>query len=219
MAVMVKLEGLERVQAEMRDIAENQIPFATAKMLTKTAQAGQRVVQTTVLPKKFTLRSPAWMKQGIRITPATKKSLQSAVEDIHAFMDLQETGGTKIPYGNAIAIPITGGARPSARALIPAGNMPSKVMANGGFILQLANGMGLMCARFLKAGRRKRDKFTGQLASAKWSRPITPMYLLVPRATVKARYGFVESVVETVESSWKGNFNEAFLQAVRTATK
>lgn len=219
MTMVIKLEGLEQVQAEMRDIAANQIPFATAKMLTMTAQDGQKVIQGVVLPVKFTLRSPSWMKKGIRVTPATKTSQVAAVEDIHAFMDLQEQGGTKVPYGNSLAIPITGGARPSQRALIPSANMPSRVMAAGGFIIPLTNGVGLMCARSLKAGRRKRDKFTGQLGAAKWSRPVVPMYLLVPRATIKARYGFIEAVTQVVEKNWQGNFNKAFLQAVRTATK
>jgi hypothetical protein len=42
-------------------------------------------------------------------------------------------GGTKIPYGSAIAVPLEG-ARPNPRALVAKENYPHEVMARGGFI-------------------------------------------------------------------------------------
>ncbi|ABF42188.1 hypothetical protein Acid345_3187 [Candidatus Koribacter versatilis Ellin345] len=222
--VAVKLEGLEQVQGELRDVAENQIPFATALTLTRVAQDAQKVVQSDVLPAKFTLRQPSFLKKGVRVTAATKQNLFSVVEDIDKFMQLQEEGGTKLPFGKYLAIPIVGGARRSQRALIATSDMPSALMANGAWI-EWTNGgrVGVMFIRKVKQARRssRKDKATGerQVKAGPQYAQITPMYVLVPRATVKARYQFVHNVLDVVSRVWRGRWDEAFKQAVRTASK
>jgi hypothetical protein len=210
--VQLRIENLKQVQEEMRAIASDQLPYATALALTKTAQAGQRNIRDTVLPSRFVLRRASWMKANIKIDPATKANLVAAVRDTFGAMALQETGGAKIPYGSAIAVPLRG-ARPSPASLISPQNMPSAIMARGGFI----NG-NIMYDVTVKAGRRRAVKGAfGVSSSASWSRQIIPMYALVPRANVPARYGFEAAVEEIVRTTFGDNFREAFKRAVRTA--
>jgi hypothetical protein len=211
----IQVVGLKELKAEMDDIRANQLPFATAKSLTKTAGDAQDVVRREILPARFTLRSPAFIKAGVRIAPATKTKLEAAVQDIDKFMDLQETGGVKIPYGSAIAVPLSG-ARPTLRSVIAKENYPHEVMARGGFIRG-----NVMYAVAFKQGRRGRvaKGIFGIQRAATWERKIVPMYVLVKRAAIKPRYGFEASVLATVQKNFQTNFNTAFAQAVRTAKK
>lgn len=211
--ITVHIDNLKEIQAEMGAIGSDQLPYATALALTKTAQAGQAKVRSDVLPQHFTLRRAAWLKQNIRVEPATKTNLVSTVRDTYLAMVLQEAGGTKIPFGQFIAVPLKG-ARPSITSLIAPENLPAAVIANGGFI----NG-NILYAVTLQAGRRGALKrgIKGISRAASWSRQIIPMYALVPRAYVPARYGFEPAVVQVVQNTFPDNFHEAFQKAVRTA--
>jgi hypothetical protein len=213
--VRVSIQNMDQVQAELRDINANQVPFATALALTKTAQGGQLKVRNDILPRQFTLRRVSWAKQGIRIQAATKQKLEATVQDINPYMDLQETGGDKLPYGSAIAVPLSG-ARPTLGALIADSDRPHAVMARGGFIRN-----GIMYAVALKAGRRGSigKGIKGISKAASWDKQIVPMYALVPRASIKPRYGFADAMKQVVEETFAQNFSTAFAQAVRTAKR
>jgi hypothetical protein len=204
----VRIENLKEVQAELRSIAADQIPFATALALTKTAQAGQAKVRSDVLPSHFILRRAAWMKNNIRLTPATKTNLAAEVRDTYRAMPLQETGGIKIPFGRMLAVPLAG-ARPSASSLISAENRPAAVLARGGFIQ--GNILYGVPAKAHGPHRGRRGLRAGS------SGDIVPMYALVPRAHIGARYGFEEAVIQVVRNTFGDNFAEAFRRAVRTA--
>jgi hypothetical protein len=214
--IRVQLRGLKEVQAEMGDMHANQVPFATALAMTRTAQQGQSLIRSEVLPARFTLRRAPWMKQNVRITPATKAKLEASVQDTYAAMELQETGGTKIPYGSSIAVPLSG-ARPRPNALVADEDRPHAVMQRGGFIRN-----GIMYAVALKhtGARRKLNRNIAGIASTgSWERKIVPMYALVPRAVIHQRYGFEQAVLKVIEANFKNNFHDAFLRAVRTARK
>jgi hypothetical protein len=214
--IRVQLRGLKEVQDEMRDIHANQIPFATALSLTTTVKQGQSFLRTNVLPVRFTLRHASWIKQNVRITPATKAKLEASVEDTFAAMELQETGGDKIPYGTAIAVPLSG-ARPRPGALIKDEDRPHAVMQRGGFI---RNGiMWAVTIQHTGARRRLNRNIAGIASTGTWERKIVPMYALVPRAVIKPRYGFEQAVLKVIEANFKNNFHDAFLRAVRTARK
>jgi len=216
--VNIKIEGMAAVQREFADIAANQIPYATALSLTRTAQDSQAVIRDQVLPKEFILRRASWARSGIRITAATKRVLMAAIEDINKYMELQETGGTKLPYKDMLAVPLSG-ARPTLRSLIRFEDYPAQVMARGGFINKVGSTL-VMFAVALKRGRQKGlSRRVKGFAQAKWARQVIPMYALVPRATIPARYGFVKAVGQVVQARWRGNFEAAFQQAVRTSTR
>ena len=215
--VRIQLEGFDQLKAELADIRVNQLPFASALALTRTAQDAQENDRSNVLPLKFTLRRASWAKQGVRITAATKTNLQASVQDIHPYMALQETGGEKIAYKNMLAIPLEG-ARPTLQSLIADENRPHAVMARGGFIRD-----NVMYAVALKSSRRGRVSraIAGISKSATWSRQVVPMYVLAPQAVIGRNpaklYGFVAAAQEMVAQRFELNFRQAYLRAVRTA--
>lgn len=214
-ALRMEVRGANETRAELTDIERSQLPFATARALTKTVQQAQSFVRGDLLPAHFTLRRPTWAKQGVRITPATKQKLEASVQDINPYMGLQQTGGEKIPYGNYLAVPLSG-ARPTPRSLVSADNLPHAVMERGGFIRG-----NVMYAVAFKAGRRGRVSraIGGIQKAANWERKVVPMYALVKRAVLRPRYEFVEKVSEAAQAHFDVNFAESFQQAVRTAKR
>jgi hypothetical protein len=208
--VTVRIENLKEVQAELRSIASDQVPFATAMALTKTAQAGQGKIRSDVLPTKFILRRAAWMKNNIRVKSATKTELAAEVRDTYRAMVLQETGGIKIPFGSKLAVPLSA-ARPSESSLISPQNRPAAVMARGGFI----QGNILYGVPSKRAHGPHKNRRGARGASS--SGDIVPMYALVPRARIDQRYGFEDAVIQVVHETFGANFADAFKRAVRTA--
>jgi hypothetical protein len=211
----IQIRGAKEVQDEFRSINADQIPFATALALTRTAQDGQKDIQDVVLPTRFTLRRGPFMRAGIRIRAATKANLVAIVQDIHSFMELQETTGLKTPtYGRALAIPLRG-ARPTMTALIKDDDRPHAVMQRGGFI---RNGVMYAVRQRYKKERRRRGKY-GPVNASRQRNEVVPMYFLVDRWKWQPRYGFVDDVRKIVEQRFKPNFAGAFAQAVRTARR
>lgn len=220
----IEVRYVPEARAEMLDTYANQIPFANALALTADAKDAQDHIRRTTLPARFTLRRPTWAKQGIRIQAATKSTQVAIVRDINAYMALQQSGGVKIPFGSAIAVPLSG-ARKNVKALIDPENMPHAVMQRGGFIRA-----GIMYAVTFKRGRAKRLSralhsggrfgtrgFGAALQQApSWSREIVPMYALVKRAVVKPRYGFDSDVMSVVRRNHGRNWAAAFEKAVKT---
>ncbi|MCU1285901.1 MAG: hypothetical protein JWO13_2251 [Acidobacteriales bacterium] len=217
-AIKIKVNGANEVSAEMRDIYKNQIPFATARAITKTLGDAQKYIRTDILTKNFTLRHAAFIKAGVRITPATKQKLEGVIQDIDRFMALQETGGTKFPYGSAIAVPIVGGARKSSTSLVRDADRPHALMASGmGFIRN-----GIMYKRGADYKRaRKYMKVLGPGAAMMGvaRSKVTAMYVLVPRASLKPRYEFQKAVYTMVAANWRVNFADSFQVAVKTAKR
>jgi hypothetical protein len=213
----IKVSGLAELQNELRSIRAEQIPFATALTLTRLVQDAQQFVREGVLPLKFTLRRVSWAKQGVRITPATKTRWVASVQDINRYMELQETGGEKIPYKNFIAVPLEG-ARPTERAMVAPENRPHAVMQRGGFIRD-----GIMYAVVFRAGRRGRvaRSITGISKAASWSRKVIAMYVLTPRAIIGRNpdklYHFIDSTKLVVEQNLPLRWSESVQKAIRTA--
>src|ERR1035437_6303847 len=122
------LAGLQRVRID-------QIPFATAKALTNTAQAAMTAVRAK-LPSQFRLRN-TWTVQGVRFEMATKTRPVAKVTFDRYYMYLQEVGGVKIGKRNYIAVPID----PALRNRIPA-NMRPRVLLAGADLSLLTAGKG-----------------------------------------------------------------------------
>jgi hypothetical protein len=213
--IVIRLDNVEEVQREMGAIGSDQLPFAMALSITKTAQAVQSG-EREQLPVRFTLRRAAWMKANIKVKAATKSDPQAVVTDTYDAMELQESGGAKYPYGQYICVPIVGGARRSISALIRDEDTPKALMASGdGFIR--GNIMYRRGAQYKRA--HKYTKWTGPNSSeqATARAKITPMYVLVTRANVPARYDFAASAKQISNRVWPEQFRAAFLQAVKTA--
>ena len=212
MAFRVVVKGLKELQAQFAKIDSSEIPFVTARALTLTAKDAVPDVKTS-LPKHFIIRARGKMQQGISFKGASKRNLEAVVFDAKPFMERQETGGVKLPNGHrCIAIPLKG-ARPTPRSRIKPADLPERVMERGGYIKKGPRGALIMWLPAFRAGRRKRDRFTGQSQGAKWSRISRPMYVLVPRWAVEARYGFKGTVEGTVNIRFRANFKKAFDEA------
>lgn len=184
-------------------LATKQVPFATAKALTRTAQDARDAVRDE-LPKRFQIRS-GWVAGGIRIVPASKSDWPRAVAWVGSrdpFMELQETGGVKRPAKGARNLAIPTSATTSKRTSggrIPAARKPRALLEKRGVYVSG------------KAIRRRKGRRSSSSSET--------LYLLRPAATLKARFGFQDTVEKTVARVYAPRFREAFEAAITAPRK
>ncbi|MBL4709744.1 MAG: hypothetical protein JKY48_15025 [Flavobacteriales bacterium] len=97
---------IKRVQKQLTKIQQKQIPFATAKALTNTAQDAQRAV-TKQLPKKLD-RPTRFTLNAIGFSKATKTTLASKVfikQIQYDYLRWQIDGGVKTSKGKGTGVP------------------------------------------------------------------------------------------------------------------
>lgn len=209
MHIAVNFE-VAKATAWLSNVQKNQVPFATAKALTQTAQAIQKQVQAD-LPQRFTLRN-SWVRQGIRIVPATKAKLRAEVFSRDAFMSLQEKGGDKRPKKDTnLAIPLA--ARRTKSGLIRPADLPENL---GRSTFSVTRG-GKQAARRGRAGTA--FKFTASdgrtyLALRRGDK-LELMYLLTPMAKVRRRLG----LRDTGKRMYAATFNKLFAAALKDALR
>jgi hypothetical protein len=209
----IKVNGLENVQRYMEALHQNQLPFAIAKALTKTAQDVQAKV-IAGLPSQFTLRTKWYQPNtpyGFKVEKATKINLSAKVYTKAPWMQLQETGGIKQVPGKRLAIPflekqgsrpgIVFGVKRTKRDLIMKSQKP-QALGSKAFILKGKKGDLLA----MRTGRGKRSI-------------LRILYGLEPKANIKARLHFAETAQQVVDQGWRRNFEEAIEYALRTARR
>jgi hypothetical protein len=209
MNFVISVVGLKETIRDFVSVDRDQVPFARAVALTRTAKDAQGVVQKS-LGSRFVLRRASWSRANVRIEPATKTKPYAVVKDTFAPMGLQETGGSKVPmHGSKVAVPLSGVRPWNSRKLIDAQDLPAAVMEQGGFIRG-----NIMYRVTFKAGRRRglSKAIGGIQAVGNWSRKVVPMYALVDRANIRPRYGFVDQV-RTVVGNFATHFEQAFKEA------
>jgi len=176
--------------------------FGTAVGLTKTAKEGQAAVFGAV---RGAFKGPNnWLKSpiGIRITPATRDNLRSEVKTAAKFLPLQDAGGVKLPYGNNLCIPATKGPLAGKRR-IPPNMRPKAIMDSGkGFITTTKGGTKIMGVRGLKS----RGKYAG----------FTIMYVLIPKANIKAANVFYDPIKKAVDRRLAINIRNGIDRAFAT---
>jgi hypothetical protein len=193
----------------------DQIPFAAALALTRTAQDAREEIKRE-LPSRFTIRTP-WVAKGIRYTPATKRSLTATVSDIDPFMRIQETGGEKrsihrrvFDYGDYIAIPID--ARRNKRDVVRKEDWPQHLVEP--FVIHARDGRIYLAVHALSKRIRGGG---GKFGIGKKVGGTRIMYVLVKRESIHARFGFVDTVRKVVRDRFDLNFRAAIAQATATA--
>ena len=90
----------DELRRAFRQIAKDQVPFATALALTRLAQRGQEAGRDR-LSSEFKLRS-RWVRNGLRIKRAEKRDWPNPVAIVghrDEYMVLHETGGMKRARG------------------------------------------------------------------------------------------------------------------------
>ena len=219
-------------QARSKDI-----PFATAKALTRVAQDAQIEVRRDV-QRLFHLRN-TWTQQGIRITPAQKLSwpIQSEVYTATAnektgapdYLIRQDDGGEKVPFaGGHIAIP-TKYLRAVAPNAIPDPLRPRNLLPIGAKLNEAYKGRfdgpstGPAFQRL--AGRRldalgsrefiaflKYDR-AGTLCifvRRRGSRDVEPWYVLVTSGRVRPVLEMAETVAKVVTERFEQHWDDAW---------
>ncbi len=197
MRIQVKAEPASRFLSQ---VAREQLPYATAVALTRTAQDGQRVVLQG-LPSKFHLRRAWWQpenRMGFKIRPATKTRLTASVYTRARWMTLHEEGGTKTPRGRKLAVP-SRHVFPIER-LIPRRKRPRAIYAHSrpAFTIQTRAGPAVAWRRTARA-------------------PVQIFYRLIRQARIRPTLGLRGDVSRTVEQRWRNNFTRSFEDAMRTA--
>lgn len=189
-----------RVAKQFGSLADKQIPFATARALTWTAQDGQREVRRE-LPHHFVLRN-RFLEQSVGITAATKLKWTSVVgfrtssNRSTDFMNLQQDGGLKTPKRRVIAVPVN--ARRNKKQLIPKGQKPKAVLKKKNTFIGEPNGR--MLGIYQRQGHHK----------------LTMLYRLIPAADIKQRLGMDKTVDRVVKQRFERLFNLSLDMALRS---
>jgi hypothetical protein len=207
MSFTVRVKGLDQTIKNLGAMGHKDVPFVTAATMTGIGKVAQIEIRT-LLEQHFQLRHKGWMQRNVKITPAKKQSLQAEIVDTFSAMLLQETGGTKIPYGKFIAIPLVPGARRSASALIRPEDRPHAVMQAGGFI---RDNIMYRVLKVYKQQRRRRGMI-GPRNAERRRNAVRRMYLLVEHATIMPRYGFKEAVEQVARQQATSIFEELWRQ-------
>jgi hypothetical protein len=181
------------------DLVMRQLPFATARALTLTAQDAQAAIRAG-MPGRFTIRN-AWSQRGIIVRPASKDVIpyRSAVMvgDIWNYLFLQEPGGEKTPLSSAhLAIPED--IRSSPGQILRRSMRPKALLARKDvFIKDLGGGNQAIYQRVGKG--------------------LKLLYILVPDAHIKPRLGLTETAMKIGNERWAINFAASLEAALISA--
>jgi hypothetical protein len=190
-----------KVTPEKGSKLDKQVTFATALALTAVAKESQ-TASIKDIESTFTVRNN-WDKPsnkfGIRITPATKDNLASAVRTDADWLIPHEDGGTKQPEGHALAVP-TANVRRTKRQMIQRSQRPRALLGKRDVVLRTRSGPVL----FQRRGGRGRSK-------------LVPLYNLEPKAVIKKQSTVLEPTRATVEKRFGALFADSLAKAIRTA--
>jgi len=184
------------------DLVNKQLPFATARALTLTAQDAQAAIRAS-MPQHFTIRN-AWSQRGIIIKPASKDVIpyRSAVMvgDIWNYLFLQEPGGEKTPISSQhLAVPED--IRSSPSQILRRGLRPKALLARKDvFIKDLGGGNQAIYQRVGRGGHN-----------------LKLLYILIPEAHIRPRLGLAETALKIGNERWAINFAGSLEAAMITA--
>lgn len=179
----------------------NQVPFAVAMALTRTAQGIQQQLKQDV-DKRFTLRNN-FVRNAIRFDKATKRDLSAVVGVATSarydtdFMERQEFGGLKTPRGRHLAIPVEAGR--GKRGIIRKSQRPRALLEN------------------------EKRYFTGFIKGTYglWKRvkkgELKLIYKMPQKGQVKERLGLRDTVGRQMQAKFNKNLFDALDYAARTA--
>ncbi len=214
--------------ASLTRFRQDQIPFATAKALTNTAQAARDAVRAK-LPSQFRLRND-WTERGVTAEMATKTRPVAFVVFDRWYMYWQEVGRVRIARRNYIAVPLD----PQLRQRIPSNMRPRVLLAqadlqgmvsglksqgriraitrtyNTGFLIK-SGGKLYVAIRTGTATARKR------MLRGQHDPNVRILYVLVPSTRVPKRLHMFESVQGVANARFKEFFYESLAYATRTA--
>lgn len=197
----IDLETSPALQA-LSDLKRSQLPFATAVALTRTAQAAQRGVRSS-LPDRFTIRS-SFIERNVRIEAATKNRQRAAVlwrgpasSKFGESLSRQETGGLKRPAKRYLALPRN--VKRGASGAVPKSQRPAALLRQKRVFTQEVAGGKVILRRV-----------------GKDAPPRLLFFLMERPAEVGARFGFKETAADVARRVYRKEFGRAFAKAIAT---
>lgn len=187
--------NIAKLAKEIDHDARDQVPFAIALALTRTAKdVQQRLVGT--LGDFFQVRG-TWVARSIRIDKAKKGPAPFAVVgSLYEPMELQAEGGEKTGKGD-VAVPVA--ARADKTAKTSPAKWPGQLLTRKGFFLRESPEGAAIYQRIGRGGRN-----------------LKLWWLLEPSVEVEPRWPFEGIAEETVQREVADNFCAAMEQALRT---
>lgn len=197
---MIGIDFKSNVKAftkDMKAVERKQVPFATARALTWTAQDAQKDIQGKI-KSIFNVTRKWWLKQqatGIKIKPAKKDNLKSSVYTDAYFAELQEEGGTRKPHK-------------SGKLTIPTKKVPKSRRKAGGAKQMLQSDKVFATERgiYRRKGGKKRKNQKREL-----------LYHKAASAKVSPRFGFMRMAEKVAKTKFSSNFWKSFKKAIKTA--
>lgn len=192
-----------QLRRRLREFEARQIPFATAKALTKTA-FDARAAEVVDMPKRLKIRNRALPRVSLMVEKARKSDTPSPTASVGIKSDFRfladhETGNVRRSIkGGRLAIP-TKVIRRTARGKIPKSQTPRRVA-------QRKNVREVDELLVRKSSKRRRDR-----------RDV--LYLLRRRVRIRKRLGMLDTVGRSVGSGYQANFESAFRVAIQTAKR
>lgn len=187
---------IDRVFSEVGDFFRDQIPFAAAGALNDTAFDIRRRIVESTWPKAVTMRNNVFPGRIFRVRQkATKAMLEAIIGDDGGFdyVERLAEGGTKVPRGNWIAVPIGDPKRNKggsiARAYKPA-------MLKNSFVRTTKSGNNRVILQKNRDGT------------------ISAKYLLIKRAEIPATFRFYEDSADTGLRVFSGHFGTRLALAI-----
>ncbi len=202
------LSNVADVVSRFQGIAKDQVPFATALALTRTAQ-DCRLRGIEEMKARFHVRRPFDLTV-FRVNAATKDnfvaSLGLTARGTAIFGKFLKDGDKTPTKGAAIAVPTPnvpeGGDRRVAKELWPETGTQKSASSK--------------LARYRSLGLFRIGNVIFQRAGT-GSHDLTPVFALTPAARIKERFGVKQWGPDTVNKNWSKNFQDAFIKAVKTA--
>ena len=108
MALDINVESnISALTKAMDAFGKDQLPFAMAGALTATAFIVRNTIVKDTFPRSFDVKNKRFAGAAFRVDKANKRKLEARVFDRldKEYLAMQESGGTKRPRGNNIAIP------------------------------------------------------------------------------------------------------------------
>jgi len=181
---------------------KDQLPFATAGALTSTAFVVRETIVEDTFPRSFNVKNKRFAGATFRVDKANKRKLEARVFDRLGkdFLAMQESGGTKRPRGNNVAIP-TDEIRVTGRGVAKA-RRPRQILQSGKRAFKTRSKTG----QEIIAQRRGKKRY-----------PLKVLYVLEPQAQIKPRFPFYTVAQMSAQKTFEKKLPEFLKRARKNA--
>ena len=203
MAMDINVESnVSTLMKAMDAFGKDQLPFATSKALNDAAFAVRNTIVEDTFPRSFNVKNKRFAGTTFRVDTANKRKLEARVFDRLGkdFLAMQESGGTKTPRGNNIAIP-TDQIRVTGRGVAKA-RRPRQILQSGKRAFKTRSKTG----QEIIAQRRGKKRY-----------PLKVLYVLEPQAKINPRFPFYAVGLNLAQKTFDKRLPVRFKEARKDA--